>query len=205
MNRLEVQDLGKKFYRQWVFRNLSFEADSDSPLLVTGTNGSGKSTLTRILAGQLLPDEGTVKLILNGNLISPETIYREVSWAAPYLELYPDLELGEAVELHFRFKENLLGNIPAFLNKISLQKSAEKPLRNLSSGMMARLKNALAVFSRSSLLLLDEPTGNLDEENVSRLFEWISEFNTDRIIIFVSNDNRDFPRFSKKLDLSSLK
>lgn len=203
MNKLEVQNLGKKFYRQWVFRNLTFEADSETPLLITGANGSGKSTLTRILSGQLLPDEGNATLILNSRKISPETIYREISWSAPYLELYPDLELRESLELHFRFKENLLGTVPAFLEKIALQKSAEKPLRNLSSGMLARLKNALAVFSRSTLLLLDEPTGNLDEENVERLFEWLAAFGKGRIIVFVSNDNRDFSRFSKRIDLSS--
>ncbi len=204
MNKLEVQDLGKKFFRKWVFRNLNFEADSRQTLLLKGSNGSGKSTLLRILSGQLAPNEGKIKLTVQGRSVSIEQWYKYVSWTGPYLELFPDLSLLEMTHLHFRFKDCLLKEPKEILSRIGLEAAYDKPIKFLSSGMLARFKNALALFSRSEILLLDEPTGNLDTENVNLLFNWLDEFGKDRIIIFASNDTRDFSRFQNEIDLSKI-
>lgn len=200
ISSLVAKDIGKKFYRNWIFKNLSFELSRGEKLLLTGPNGSGKSTLLRIIAGQLTPTKGTLTFAAGKRLLPPEAYYRHLSWAGPYMDLYPDLTLKEAIKLHFRFKKPLISEkeIP---DRLRLSEHLDKPLRHFSSGMLHRVKTGLAIFSHSRLLLLDEATTNMDQTNSDLVFEWLEELQGDRILIFASNNQAEFGRFEKRLDL----
>ncbi|MEM7039717.1 MAG: ATP-binding cassette domain-containing protein, partial [Bacteroidota bacterium] len=161
MFSLSAKNLSKRFYRQWVFRDLSFGLDKGEHLLITGSNGSGKSTLMHILAGQLTPTRGEYRLLNGKRRLDYGEYYRFISWSGPYMDLYADLTVEEAIRLHFRFHKPLLPlkDIPT---RLHLAKDRHKPLRHFSSGMLHRVKVGLAIFSDSRLLLLDEATTNMD-------------------------------------------
>jgi ABC-type multidrug transport system ATPase subunit len=143
--RVTLSDVAKQFAREKVFTGVDhvFEAGSRTALL--GPNGSGKSTLLQVVAGALMPTKGTVEHALGGSSLQQEQVYRHVSIAAPYLDLYEDLSLRETLETHARFKPFLAGETPTTLAKTAfLEKHLEKPVSNFSSGMKQRLKLALA-------------------------------------------------------------
>jgi ABC-type multidrug transport system ATPase subunit len=198
MLKLEAENLGKRFHRQWVFKNIGFSLAEGEKLLITGSNGSGKSTLLRILAGQLTPTSGDLRLQNGKRLVPPENYYRFISWSGPYMDLYPDLSLDEAVRMHFRFRKPIL-SLKDIIPTLNLEKHRDKPLRNFSSGMLHRVKVGLAIFSQSRILLLDEATTNMDPENSALVIEWIQKYQEGRILIYAGNKPEEFVHFERRL------
>ena len=103
--KISLNDAGKKYYREWIFRktNLSFSTGEKSVIL--GPNGSGKSTLLQVIAGAIIPNEGTISYHNGEKEISSDDIFSHVSFASPYLELIEEFTLEEIVRFHFKFKK----------------------------------------------------------------------------------------------------
>lgn len=146
----------------------------------------------RILAGQMLASEGKCHYYLDEKKIPHAQMYKHLSWTGPQLQLYPDLSLREHLALHFRAKSCLLGNTNEVIALLKLGADADKALRFYSSGMYQRVKLGLALFSQSDLLLLDEPTANMDEQNAAYALDLIREYKGKRIFILASNLEREY-------------
>lgn len=166
--RIALSGVAKQFAREKVFRGVDHTFQPGSRTAVLGPNGSGKSTLLQVVAGALVPTAGTVTFALHGRHLEQEHVYRQVSIAAPYLDLYDDLSLHEALAMHARFKPFLPGVSPVQVAETAyLTPHLHKPVSHFSSGMKQRLKLALAILSHTPLLLLDEPASNLDAEGIA--------------------------------------
>lgn len=189
---LQIQDLGKRFYGRWLFRHLDLALAEGENLALIGTNGSGKSTLMRMIAGQLSASEGKCQYLLDEKKVPYEEMYRYISWTGPQVQLYPDFTLEEHIFLHFQFKKCLLPNPKDIISLLKLEDHAEKKLRLYSSGMFQRVKLGLALFSDSKLLLLDEPTANMDEANADYALQLIHQYKGSRILILASNLEREY-------------
>jgi ABC-type multidrug transport system ATPase subunit len=200
MFELKAQGLGKKFYRHWVFRDIDLHLQTGDRLLVTGANGAGKSTLVRVLSGQLTPSAGSLHMTLDGKAIDPEVAHRVLSWSGPYMDLYPDLTLREAVDMHFRFRDGLLPQAEV-IQQLRLQDHADKLLRHFSSGMLQRVKVGLAIFTQAPLLLLDEATATMDESNARYIYDLTHAHLGDRVLVYASNNAGEFERFERRLEL----
>ena len=190
--RLSIQAVGKKFYQRWVFRGVSFDLQRGEMLALTGSNGSGKSTLLRIVAGQLKPNEGQAHYFHHERALPGAEVYKHLSWSGPYIDLYPDLNLREVFALHFRFKKCLLDDVEEAFELLELGAHSQKPLRFYSSGMMQRCKVGLALFTDAPLLLLDEPTSNMDPQNAQNMLRLIHTYRQDRVLILASNMEREY-------------
>jgi ABC-type multidrug transport system ATPase subunit len=83
---ISLNNVGRRFNKEWIFRNLSTEFTSGNSYAILGPNGSGKSTLLSVLTGSLSPSEGEISFS-DTKEISVENIYKYISLAAPYLEL----------------------------------------------------------------------------------------------------------------------
>lgn len=186
--RITLDRSGKTFGRETVFRDVSHVFEHGSRTAIIGPNGSGKSTLLQCVGGALMLTKGTVEHEQNGAPVPQEEVYRHVSIAAPYMSLYEDLSLREAIIVHKRFKP-LLGDrgVEAVAEAALLGGQLEKPVRNFSSGMKQRLKLALAILSDTSLLLLDEPTSNLDANGARWFATFLSEHVGQRTLVVASN------------------
>lgn len=190
---ISLEDLGKKFVNQWIFKGLNREVRQGHPVAVTGPNGSGKSTLLKIISGWMLPTRGKLSYRLEGREIPEEHYYRHIDYVAPYLELIEELSLSEFLEFHFTHKTlRPEMHIPDLLEEIYLAEEKNKFLKYFSSGMKQRLKLGLGFFSTSPILLLDEPTTNLDEKGKKWYSDQIRRLIDKKLIIIASNQEADY-------------
>src|SRR4029079_5235557 len=167
MMNIKLTNLGKRYNKEWIFRNLSFQFDINKHYAITGPNGSGKSTLLQIIAGSVIHNEGKIDYYLEGKTIEPEKIFTIISYAAPYLDLVEEMTLSEFLNFHHNMKSWISQvDTQQIIFLLGLEKSAHKQIRYYSSGMKQRVKLAQAIFSNVPAVLLDEPATNLDEEGI---------------------------------------
>ena len=88
---ISLSDTGKRYNREWIFRGLSYEFITGNAYAITGPNGSGKSTLLQVLAGAVAHSEGSINWKKSGTIIDPDQVYRQLSIAAPYLDLIEEM------------------------------------------------------------------------------------------------------------------
>ncbi|HEX8507320.1 MAG TPA: ATP-binding cassette domain-containing protein [Hymenobacter sp.] len=185
---IDATGLGKRFQRDWIFRGLSRAFRPGSATAVLGPNGAGKSTLLNTISGQLLPTEGMLAYSLAGKTVAVEDLPRHLAYAAPYLELLEELTLWELLQFHTRFKPLRPGvSHEQLIALMYLEKSRNQLVREFSSGMKQRLKLALALYADAPLLLLDEPTTNLDATGVAWYQEHVQATRAGRTLLLSSN------------------
>ena len=204
--KILLSDLGKRYNREWIFRNICFEFESAAHCAITGSNGSGKSTLLQILAGAIRPSEGNIQYVDGEQSIHSEEIFRLVSFVAPYLELPTEMTLREYFNFHFSLKPPI-NNLTSdeIISRIALEKSSDKQIRYFSSGMTQRVKLAQAIFSNTPIVLLDEPTINLDESGIALYHSLISNYCDDRLVVVSSNDADEYNYCTKILPIQRYK
>lgn len=190
--QIGLKNVGKRFNREWIFRNLTYTFDSEKKYAITGNNGSGKSTLLQIVAGATMHSEGTIHYQSEKHAeISDTNAHQKISIVAPYLELIEEMTANEFLHFHNEFKK-LTFPVKEILLKTGLQNAGEKQIRYFSSGMKQRLKLAQAFFSDTSALLLDEPTTNLDEDGTQLYKMLIKNYTKGRLVIVSSNDINEY-------------
>jgi len=191
MFTIQVKNASKRFHNEWIFKNLDLELSSGDTLAITGGNGSGKSTLLKCLSGAIPLTSGTIQYQAGSTQISEEHWFRSLALATPYLELPEEFTLSEVINFHFQFKNPLQNRTNTeILEVLGLEKHKSKAISQFSSGMKQRVKLALAIFSEVPLLLLDEPTTNLDTQGLSWYLKLIQQYSPGRILVICSNDPR---------------
>jgi len=200
--KINLTKLGKRFNRDWIFRNLDFQFEEGKHYAITGPNGSGKSTLLQIISGSSIFNEGTINYFVNDTVFASEKIFQKISFAAPYLDMIEEMTLTEFFLFHHKMK----GWFPTLDTKeiislLSLEEAAHKQIRYFSSGMKQRVKLAQAIFSDVPIVLLDEPLTNLDEEGVLLYHHLIEKFCKNRLLIISSNDKKEYSFCNEIIDI----
>ncbi len=191
--KIELVNLGKKYRNEWIFKNVNLIFETTKNYTFVGPNGSGKSTLLQVISGVLPQSEGKVIYSVDNQEVSIDLIYKKIVMAAPYLELIEELSLLEAVKFHQKFKPFKNNLTPhQFLDAIQLAPHQHKPIKNFSSGMKQRLKLGFAFHSDSTILLLDEPTSNLDKTGIDWYLENIEKHSEDRLLLICSNQAHEY-------------
>lgn len=203
MISLEVKNLAKVFGYRKIFEGINFKLAERESLVVIGKNGSGKTTLLRILTGLTRQTKGEVIISLNG-IIVREKEKKEISgYVAPDLNLYDELTALE--NLAFLVKVQGLrycqSDLHRKLEEVGLKDRGDDLVSSYSSGMKQRLKYALILLREPHLLILDEPTSNLDREGVFLLDEIIQKQMKKGILILATNDKREEKYGNKILSL----
>lgn len=201
-----LKNLGKRFNNDWIFRNISFEFKSDGKYAIVGPNGSGKSTLIQIIAGNYSPSQGEILYSQNNNEIPVEIIFRHLSFASSYIDLPEEFSLQESIDFHFLFKNRIEGKSNQQIMDIAnLTKEKNKKIKNFSSGMKQRIRLMLSIFADTPMLLLDEPTTNLDKEGREWYKNMIDQYVKNRLLIICSNQNHEIDMCPEKLQLENWK
>lgn len=209
---IEVHDIGVRFRRNrrgrrsfkdmfadasrrsrpgqfWALRDVSFSVESGESIGVVGRNGQGKSTLLRLVAGVLLPDEGSVQV--RGGV-------------APLIELtggfVGDLTVRENVRLtaglHGMPREEIARRYDDIIAFAELEEFQEIPYKHLSNGMKVRLAFAVVSQLDEPILLVDEVLAVGDSAFRQKCYRRIDELLADdRTLFFVSHSERDLRRF----------
>ena len=202
---ISLHNIGRRFNKEWIFKNITYNFSAGQHYAVLGPNGSGKSTLLSILLGNLTPSEGEIAHS-NPQNIPIENIYQYISLAAPYLDLVEEFTLQETIDFHFQFKAYADGlNASAVLDLLGLEKSHDKALKHFSSGMKQRTKLALACCTNAPILVLDEPTSNLDAQGIDWYFTLIEKFAADKMVLVGSNQQHEYAFCKHQLNITDYK
>ncbi len=177
-----------------VFGVADVELHNGELLGITGENGAGKSTLVRILCGVLSPSKGLVSLTVNAATIDREYFHKYIGLVSPYLNLYEEFTAWEHLSLTAKlrgieFEEEFCAHS---LEQFSLYKRKHDFIRTFSSGMKQRLKYALAIQHKPPILILDEPSANIDAVGVAAVLRLIErQMSSGGGIILATNEERE--------------
>jgi len=205
--QITVENIGKKFVREWIFRNASFELLSGQTYTFVGPNGSGKSTLLQLLTGLFPASEGVIHYIDHaGKEVDTDDWYKHIVIAAPYLELVEEFTLREMVEFHTKFKplKNKI-SIAEFEDMIQLSHASSKLIRHFSSGMKQRLKLGLAFLSDVPVIFLDEPTTNLDAQGFQWYLDNVILHTQNQLVLLGSNVKQEYEFCENIISVSAFK
>ncbi|HYG02065.1 MAG TPA: ABC transporter ATP-binding protein [Chryseosolibacter sp.] len=204
--KIQTENLSKRFNYEWIFRNLSYEFSGGNIYAITGPNGSGKSTLLSVISGQIPPTSGSIHYSNADSAISSEDIYKELTIAAPYMDLMEELTLEEHLRFHIRMRP-LRDQISVddLIDIMYLQNARTKYIGNFSSGMKQRVKLGLAFFSISRIVILDEPLSNLDKEAALWYHKHLAGLPADVLTIIASNNPEEYPESAINVNVSDYK
>ena len=201
---LSIQRLSKAFNQKTVFHDLSFNISTGSRFAITGSNGSGKSTLLKILSGGTLPTSGKVIYTIDKSPVKEECLFRFVHFVAPYNTVIEELTLKEIFQLHTRL--GLLKSFSGFkswFSKLDYPFDPDQQIKSFSSGMKQRVKLGLVLLDDRPLILLDEPTSNLDAQGKAWVFQLLKEMTNIQTLIIASNDEIEIGQCQDRIFLQS--
>ncbi len=204
--QLSIQNLGKKFISEWIFRRVNFDFKVGESYTLVGPNGSGKSTLMQLLMGSMPPTEGTIQYLKTEKELDVDGWYKEQVLAAPYLELIEEFTLRELLDFHQKFKPFKTGfGAAEFEEFTQLSHARNKILRHFSSGMKQRVKLGLAFLSDVPIVFLDEPTSNLDATATRWYLEQVTQLAKNQMLIIGSNQPQEYEFCENILSVSAFK
>ena len=199
--KISVRNISKRYGNQWIFKNFDFTFSENTTYAIKGYNGSGKSTLLKVISGIESVNKGRIEYFNQNTPLDIETIALQTQLVAPYQELIEELTLQEFLTFHFNLR-NSPTSIENFKQLVDLP--TKKQIRYFSSGMKQRVKLGIAFFSNCKLLLLDEPTSNLDSEGIAWYQSLLKNHSKDRLIIIASNQAFEYENFcSEIIDIAS--
>jgi len=200
---LKIVDLNKSFGKRKVLKNINFEVYPKEILGIIGESGVGKTTLLNSVVGFIKPEKGDVKfrqldVIANGKNAIYKSVYKNQSkfkdiygFAAQSPSFYEKLTVEENLEyfgkLYRLSKETLRSNITTLLKLMSLEDYKNTLGKSLSGGMERRLDIACSLIHNPKLLLLDEPTADLDPVLRSNIWKLISKIASSGTTILLSS------------------
>lgn len=203
---IEIENLYFKYENEekYVIEDINFTIYNNEFVSIIGPNGGGKSTLIKLILGLLIPEKGSIKIF--GKTLQEEKFkFGYVPQHIIYDNLYPINALD--VVLMGRLKSNFLSKFTKSdyeiahncIKLVGMQGYEKKLLSILSGGQRQRILIARALAVDSYIMILDEPTANLDKEAQTFLYDLIQKLNKMKTIILVSHDTGFVPSISSKV------
>jgi heme exporter protein A len=209
MNKFSIQaeDLRKTFGRRLIFDKINFSLCSNLIYGITGANGSGKSTLIKIVAGLNSPSAGRIIYKNDEKEIPFEKLHNYIGFVSPYLVLYDEFSAWENLNYFANIRDIEFNKekIEYLLYQFLLYNRKDDLLKTYSSGMKQRMKFIFALMHSPKLILLDEPTSNLDDEGKESVYKIVEDEGKENIIIIASNEKSDLQFCREKLKLEDYK
>ena len=184
--QIEVQKLSFSYNEQEVLLNVNWTVEQGEFIGIMGPNGGGKTTLLKLLMGFLTPSKGKIRV--NGKIGYVPQV-QKTDRAFP-------ISVNELILLGALSKTTLLGTYPAsikekanaLIERLGLTQHRKKMFGLLSGGLAQRALLARALLSEPDILLLDEPTANIDPASTKVIFEILEELKGKKTIILVTHD-----------------
>lgn len=200
---ITLENITKKYYNKeetiTALNNINIKIDSDGLVFLLGESGSGKTSLLNILGLLDAPDSGTITI--NNKIIQLEEYdyYRNIIIGIIFQDfnlihewnVYENIEI--ALEQQFWEGKSSLSvkkQILNILEYVGLKGYEKRKVKELSGGQMQRIAIARALVKNPSIILADEPTGNLDDKNSNTIFQLLKKISKDHIVIVVSHNEK---------------
>lgn len=201
---ITVRDLFFRYDSREILSGVNLTIARQDSICIVGPNGGGKTTLMKLIIGLLTPDEGEV-LIFGRR---PDEMKRLIGYVPQYAvyDRYFPISVKEVVCMG-RLGGNFTGRYLAedwrhalmALAEVGLDQFADRPFSSLSGGQRQRALIARALAAGGEILILDEPTANIDQESESHLFELLGELNQRMTILMVTHDVGFASKFFKRI------
>ena len=210
---LRVNNLHKNFNHREVLNDLSFELSAGERWVVQGASGSGKSTLLHLITGLDTPDSGNITFLgkeltkLNPSQLALMRNY-SIGIVFQFHFLLPGLSALENILLPVRIGKKIsskegIKRATAYAEELGVAHLLQQYPHQLSGGEQQRINIIRAIIHHPSLLLCDEPTGNLDEENSQKVTELLNNLakQLNSALIFITHDNQLANKFEQRFCL----
>ena len=194
-------------------KDVSFKIDSRQLVAITGKSGSGKSTLLNVITGIDRPTEGSV--LINGIQVDKLSESELASWRGKnvgvvfqFFQLLPTLTILENVMLPMDFcntypKKDRKERALSLLQMVDIKEQADKFPSSLSGGQQQRVAIARALANDPSLIVADEPTGNLDSQTATAIFELFAKLaNSGKTVVVVTHEREFASYFENTINIA---
>ena len=201
---IQVKDLSFTYDEIPVLSDVQFDIYALDSVCIVGPNGGGKTTLIQLILGLLTPDQGTV-LIYGGKPEDERRRFGYVPQYAHYDARFP-ISVREVVSMG-RLGNSMSGHYTAIdrkkalaaLEAVNLVDLAGRPFASLSGGQRQRVLIARALASGGDILILDEPTANIDRESEQHFFDLLATLNQHMAILMVTHEVGFASTFFKRI------
>lgn len=188
MTVLQIKNLSLKYGNHYIFRNLSFAVEKNDFLCIVGPNGSGKSTLLKCLLGEIKPNQGEIKFENHSQRkvigYLPQNPHYNPSFPASVYEVVASGSLNQ-IGLFSKYPKQ---KIEKALGTLRIANIARQQFSTLSGGQRQRVLLARALVASSNLLILDEPSNNLDYNSKQEFYRTLEKLNKSTTILMVTHD-----------------
>ena len=187
-------------------KNINIEIEDGEFVFIVGDSGSGKSTLIKLLLKELEPSEGRIEvdgLVLNKMKRRYVPMYRrKIGCVFQEFRLLKDRNVYENVAFAQRVvatpSKNIRKDVPRILSTVGLAEKYRSLPKQLSGGEQQRVALARALVNKPSIILADEPTGNLDPKNSREIMKLLTEINEKGTTVVVVTHDREMVNLMKK-------
>ena len=169
--RIIFQGVGKRYGALWALRHVDCAFHAGEVVMLIGPNASGKTTLIKGLLGLVSPTEG--RIMVNGEVIGSDPAYRRAIGYMPQISQFPaTLTIGQLLEMMADIRELGKGDLEdSLVEELGLTAQLDKRLSTLSGGTKQKVSAVLALRTRPSVLVMDEPTAGLDPVSSKRVLQ----------------------------------
>jgi zinc transport system ATP-binding protein len=176
-----------------VLENASFHIHQGEFIALVGPNGSGKTTALKLLLGLEQPQSGVITLFGGGSALEERNRVGYVPQQSAYDPAFPisaleAVQMGRLMPLSRKFSAQDRAAVEEAMEQAEITDLAKRPYRALSGGQRRRTLVARALAARPELLILDEPTANMDQESEERLFATLGKLKGSATILIVTHD-----------------
>lgn len=170
---IHVENLTKRFGQVTAVRDVSFTVKEGEVFAFLGPNGSGKTTTMKSIVGLNIPTGGRILVSGLDAARNPREVRQIVSYLPQRVFFPENLTAREILRFYARLRKLPPASADDVLGRAGFETSADRPVGEFSGGMIQRLGLAIVSLADSPVLLLDEPTANLDPQGVKRFREFV--------------------------------
>jgi len=184
-----------------ILDEVSFKVPVGSKVAIIGPSGCGKTALLKVISTIYIPDYGEVKVFDLDIVKDAGKIRRKISFVSPSLDFHKKLTLDETLKFFAKVQGSDTEPAYSFLEFIKMNGLRERPLEGFSEGQKAAVRLAIGLMKRPKLLLLDEPTANLDVARKEMVIEYLQRKVEGATIMMVDHDPKVVSRLCDQVIL----
>ena len=175
---IEIESLSFKHKQESILEDINLRVDEKDFLALIGPNGGGKTTLLKLILGLYKAQTGSIKVFADTIAYVPQNTNININFPIKAIEV---VMMGD-------LSNKSRANAMDVLKQVGMQNFADKKIGSLSGGQRQRVMIARALFANPQILLLDEPTSNIDVNGQKQIYDLLKKLNKHITIIVVSHD-----------------
>ncbi|WP_234985583.1 ABC transporter ATP-binding protein [Halarsenatibacter silvermanii] len=195
-----MENLKKSYGQKIALNGIDFNIERGEIFSLLGPNGAGKTSTIKILTGQLIPDEGIVK-IMGRDVFSSRNFLRPRMGVMPEENnLYERLTVRNNLKFFCRLYEADFENMEKYLEAVGMLSEIDTPVKKLSRGMKQKILLVRSLLHEPEVLFLDEPTSGLDPASAASIHRLLEKLNEEGLtILLTSHDMEEVDRLSDRI------